>query len=116
MARREAISRGFSLGVRPIMRRTWPTLAVNMAKISYLVAIHEVALELLEVGDNDITDKALFGTEGRPCSSINDLHYDCIVVASHLRRVMVYRGFPCHKVAKKDIKVAFKWLVDLFGN
>jgi DNA-binding MarR family transcriptional regulator len=80
--------------------------ADEVAEIAYLT-LQESDIELSGVVDRELAGKKFFGREVRKVSDIAALEYDCIVVASYLKREKIYNELLDHNADKRNIKVIF---------
>jgi DNA-binding MarR family transcriptional regulator len=80
--------------------------ADEVAEIAYLT-LQETGMELAGVLDGDRAGKKFFGRNIMPMEKLKELSYDCIVVASYLKRDALYKELLRNKADSKDIKVVF---------
>lgn len=80
--------------------------ADEVAEIAFLT-LQETDLELSGVVDGERAGKKFFGRRILPVEKVGELQYDCIVVASYLKRDTLYKELLRNKADKKDIKVIF---------
>jgi DNA-binding MarR family transcriptional regulator len=78
----------------------------EVAEIAY-ITLQETDIELSGVVDDDMEGKKFFGRDIRPMRDLPSLDYDCIIVASYLKREAIYAGLLRNKTNKKEIKGIF---------
>jgi len=80
--------------------------ADEVAEIAYLT-LQETDLKLTGIVDEGMAGKKFFGRNIKPMSDVVSMDYDCIIVASYLRREEIYKKLISSKVRKEDIKLIF---------
>jgi DNA-binding MarR family transcriptional regulator len=80
--------------------------ADEVAEIAYLT-LQETDMEFAGIVDEEMAGKKFFGRDIRPVSDIPSMDYDCIVLASYLKREKIYKTLLENKAAKEDIKIIF---------
>ncbi len=80
--------------------------ADEVAEIAYLT-LQETELELSGVVDSDNIGKKFFGKDIKSIEALKDMDYDCIVVASYLKRERLYNELLEIGVNENDIKIIF---------
>ncbi|MBF0557964.1 MAG: winged helix-turn-helix transcriptional regulator [Nitrospirae bacterium] len=78
----------------------------EVAEIAYLT-LQETDIRLADIVDEEMAGKKFFGRDIRPISDIMSMDYECIVVASYLKREKIYKELISSNVRKEDIKVIF---------
>jgi len=78
----------------------------EVAEIAY-ITLQETTIELVGVVDPEKDGDLFFGKKIRPLSSIKDMKYDCIIVASYLYRDKIYHALLRQGVDKKVIREIF---------
>jgi DNA-binding MarR family transcriptional regulator len=78
----------------------------EVAEIAY-ITLQETELELVAVADTDETRDIFFNMKVQPLSNIPDMTYDCIVVATYVKKDKVYQELLDNGVSKKDIRSIF---------
>ncbi len=77
--------------------------ADEVAEIAY-ISLQETSLELVNVVDDDMSGKNFFGKQVQPVQSVQDMHYDAIVVTSYLKRKQLYERLIHVDVNKESIR------------
>ncbi len=78
----------------------------EVAEIAYLT-LQETDIELSGVVDGEMAGKKFFGRDIRPIRDLPSLDYDCIIVASYLKREAIHAELLRNKTNKKEIKGIF---------
>src|SRR5208283_1130512 len=71
--------------------------ADEVAEIAYLT-LQETDLKLTGIVDEGMAGKKFFGRNIKPMSDVVSMDYDCIIVASYLRREEIYKKLISSKV------------------
>lgn len=79
--------------------------ADEVAEIAY-ITLQETSLELVNVVDDDMSGKDFFGKQVQPVQSVQDMHYDAIVVTSYLKRKHLYEKLIQVGVEKESIRTS----------
>jgi len=77
--------------------------ADEVAEIAY-ITLQETDLELVNIVDDDMSGKNFFGKRIQPVQSVQDMHYDAIVVTSYLKRKQLYERLIKADVDKESIR------------
>ncbi len=80
--------------------------ADEVAEIAY-ITLHETNIALAGVADDDMAGKKFFGREIKRLDEISRMTYDCIVVASYLKREKIYGSLLGGGTSKREIKSIF---------
>lgn len=80
--------------------------ADEVAEIAY-ITLQETDIELSGVVDDDMEGKKFFGRQIKPMNDMRTMNYDCVLVASYLKRENIYKELLRNRVNKKDIKAIF---------
>jgi len=81
--------------------------ADEVTEIAYLT-LKETDIELAGVIDADKVGQRFLGMNVKAMSNIDDTSYDCIVVASYLKRDEIFRYLLSEGIPEKNIKLIFQ--------
>jgi len=79
----------------------------EVAEIAF-ITLHETTLELACVVDRENAGGRFFGREIMNLEVLGDKDYDCVVVASYMKREALYKDLLKQGVPEKDIRIIFK--------
>jgi len=80
--------------------------ADEVAEIAY-ITLQETDIELSGVVDDDMAGKKFFGRKIKSMNDMRTMNYDCVLVASYLKRERIYRELLENKVEERQIRVIF---------
>jgi DNA-binding MarR family transcriptional regulator len=103
---RSSVKKLFHVMERAGMKKVVFAGADEVAEIAY-ITLQEMSMELAAVVDGEKAGQHFFGREIKPLGVLKDTDYDCVVVASYLKRETIYKELLKHGVGKKDIRVIF---------